>query len=256
MWIVIAAVTLGLFLITGTRSSLLLLSAPIAMAVYLGRTRLRSSLIGLVTHSVLAVGLVLAFQFVLSLSGPAPQPTDPGSSESAETAAPEGVTDRLGSIPSLVENPASDPSMRERVAHYRAAWELFASSPLVGVGPGHAIEWRNVSGEVQTRYVADTPLVMPAKLGMAGVVVFVAFGISYWRTVKRAVSRHRRAASTLALIGYGVWTIVTLPLGFLVEDKGASLGMILLLTLAFTAGARGSDEMGYSPAAAARPDAP
>jgi hypothetical protein len=256
MWIVVAAVTLGLFLITGTRSSLLLLSAPIAMAAYLGRTRLRSSLIGLVTHSALAVGLVLAFQLVLSLSGSVPKPTDPTGSEPAVTAAPDVVTDRLGTIPSLVGSPASDPSMRERVAQYRAAWELFVSSPLVGVGPGHAIEWRNVSGVLVTRYVADTPLVMPAKLGMAGVVVFVAFGRSYWMTVKRAVSRDPRAVTSLALIGYGVWTIVTLPLGFFVEDKGASLGLILLLALAFASGARSPNEVRHSAAAADGPDAP
>lgn len=236
MWLLIAGVTLALFLITGTRSSLLLLAAPIGMAVFLGWGRLPSSAVAVISHAALAGVLVFAFQLVLLLPEPVTPVNEPGSSEPAATAATEVVTERLGSIPSLVESPASDPSMRERVAQYWAAWALFASSPIVGVGPGHTIEWTNVSGQLESGYAADTPLVMPAKFGIVGVGVFVGFAVAYWRTVRIALSRDRRSPITLALIGYGVWAIATLPLGFLVEDKGASLGLILLLALALGSG--------------------
>ena len=240
VWLLIAGVTLALFLITGTRSSLLLLSAPLGMAVFLGWTHLRSSLVAVVSHAAVAAALVLTFQLVLVIPESSPPAVDPGSSVAGATPVPGVVTDRFGSIPSLVESPASDPSMRERVAQYRAAWELFASSPIIGVGPGHAIEWTNVSGQLESGFVADTPLVMPAKFGLVGVGVFAAFGVAYWGSLRSVLYRDRRSTIMLALIGYGVWTIVTLPLGLLVEDKGASLGLILLLALAYDQRARAS----------------
>lgn len=233
MWIVVAGVTLALFLITGTRSSLLLLSAPLGMAIFLGWAHRGSSTVVVVTHGILAAGLVLAFQLLLTLPEYEPAGVDPGSSVPAGTPMPDVVTDRLGSIPELVESPASDPSMRERVSQYRAAWALLASSPVIGVSPGHAIEWMNVSGQLVRGYAADTPLVMPAKFGLLGIAVFIAFGMAYWRTVRTALVRSRHSAVTLALIGYSVWVVVTLPLGFLVEDKGASFALILLLALAY-----------------------
>jgi hypothetical protein len=240
VWLLIAGVTLALFLVTGTRSSLLLLSAPIGMVVFLGWTHLRSSVIAVVSHAAVAAALVLTFQLALVIPDSAPPAVDPVASEAGATPAPGVVTDRFGSIPSLVGSPGSDPSMRERVAQYRAAWELFASSPIIGVGPGHAIEWTNVSGQLESGFVADTPLVMPAKFGLVGVALFAAFGLAYWKSVRSVLYSDRRSPITLAFIGYGVWTIVTLPLGFLVEDKGASLGLILLVALAYGQRAKAS----------------
>jgi O-antigen ligase len=233
MWTLLAGVTLALFLMTGTRSSLLLLTAPLGMGILLGWARRRSSAVTLVSHGVVAAGLVVLFQFAVTLPVAPPPGTDPASTAPAGAPAPGALGDRFGSIPDLVEQPGSDPSMRERVAQYRSAWALFVSSPLIGVGPGHPIEWTNVSGQLERGFVADTPLVMPAKLGIVGVAVFIAVGVAYWRTVRASLSRRRHSPVTLALIGYGIWVVATLPLGFFVEDKGASLALILLLGLAY-----------------------
>jgi O-antigen ligase len=233
-WVATASVSLAFFLMTGTRSSLLMLSAPLGMAVFVGWRHWRSSAAVLLAHLAIAAAIVLAFQVALT-SVPATARPDAGSPGQSVPGSPSAdpLTGRLGTIPDLVESPASDPSMRERVAQYRAAWALFAGSPFIGVGPGHPIVWTDVSGNVQSGWTADTPLVVAAKFGFAGIAVFIAFAISYWAILRTAVVRNRGAAVTLALIGYGVWLILSLPLGFLIEDKGASLGLILLLALAF-----------------------
>jgi hypothetical protein len=98
------------------------------------------------------------------------------------------------------------------------------------------IDWVDVSGEPRSAFTADTPLVMPAKFGTLGILVFLGFAGAYGATVWTALQQDRRSGVTLTLVGFGVLAIVGLPLGFLVEDKGASLALILLLALAFTEG--------------------
>lgn len=241
-WVTLAGVILGLFLLTGTRSSLLLLVGPLAMAALAGRARIRSSLRPFVSHGVVAVAVVLVFQLALALPvllgiGLTAEPGSP-----AATFGPSVLGDRFGSLPVLVSNPASDPSINERVAQYEAAWALFVSSPIVGVGPGHSIDWVDVSGYPQTGFTADTPLVMPAKFGLLGILVFLGAAVAYGSTVRTAWRRDRRSVITLALVGYGAWTIVGLPLGFPIEDKGTSLALMLLLALAF------ADNAAHAPA--------
>ena len=235
-WVVLAGVTLGLFLLTGTRSSLLLLIGPLAMAAFSGRSRIRSSLGALVSHGVVAVAVVIAFQLALALPavlGSGRTDGEPSSSGPAATSGPNVLGDRIGSLTGLLGNAAADPSIKERVAQYEAAWALFVSSPVVGAGPGHSIHWVDVSGRPRTAFTADTPLVMPAKFGLLGILVFIGAAVAYGSTVRTALRRDRRSVITLTLVGYGVWTIVGLPLGFPIEDKGASLALILLLALTF-----------------------
>jgi hypothetical protein len=235
-WVVLAGVILGLFLLTGTRSSLLLLIGPLAMAALAGRARIRSSVRAIASHAVVAVALILAFQLALALPvvlGLGRTTGEPGSSGSAAPSVPSVLGDRFGSLPGVFGNPASDASFKERVAQYEAAWALFVSSPIMGVGPGHSIEWADISGYRRTEFTADTPLVMPAKFGLLGVLVFLGAAVAYGSTVRTALRRNRRSGITLTLVGYAVWTIVGLPLGFPIEDKGASLALILVLALAF-----------------------
>lgn len=249
-WVVLAGVMLGLFLITGTRSSLLLLAGPLAMASLLGSARIGSSLRLLVAHAGVAVGVVLAFQLALALPVILRPTEQPGSPGPTPTSRPDVLGDRLWSLPAVVGNPGSDPSIKERLAQYDAAWALFASSPVVGVGPGHPITWVNVSGHVRTGFMADTPLVLAAKFGLLGILVFVGAAVAYGSTVRAALRRDRRSGMMLALVAYGVWTIVALPLGFPVEDKGASLALMLLLALAFVERTPGSNP---SPSTTLRP---
>jgi O-antigen ligase len=144
----------------------------------------------------------------------------------------------------VLTNPTTDASVKERIAQYAAAWSLFATSPIVGVGPGHAIEWIDISGNRRSAYTADTPLVMAAKFGILGIAVFAGFAAAYVRTARDALRLDRRSTVSLALVGFATVAIVSLPLGFLVEDKGTSLALILLLALAFgEATAPGADDV-------------
>ncbi len=246
-WAVLAGVVLALFLITGTRSSLLFLVGPVAMVVLAGRDRIRASLRPLASHAIVAAGAVLVFQIALTVAiAPAPGGSQPGapSLDPASTPGSGVLGDRFGSLPDLVGNPGSDSSIRERIAQYRAAWGLFASSPIVGVGPGHSIDWIDVSGYPRSDYTADTPLVLPAKFGLLGLLVFVGFAVAYGSVARTAVRRNRRSAISLTLVGYGVLMIIGLPLGFFVEDKGTSLALILLLALTLAAlRAPGNDQL-------------
>lgn len=240
-WATLAGVILGLFLLTGTRSSLLLVVGPLAMAALLGSSRIRSSLLTLLSHGIVAVTLVLAFQLALALPailGPGQPTPEPGSPESPLPSMPlpsipSVLGDRFGSLPGVIGNPSLDASFNARVAQYRAAWSLFVASPIVGVGPGHQIVWVYTSGQPRTGFTADTPLVMPAKFGLLGILVFLGVAVAYGLTVHTAGRRDRRSVITLTLVGYGVLTIVGLPLGFVIEDKGASLSLMLLLALTF-----------------------
>jgi hypothetical protein len=235
-WVVLAGLILGLFLLTGTRSALLFLIGPLAMATLAGWARIRSSLTYLAGHAAVAVAVVVVFQGALTLPtvlGPGLPSGEPGSSMLPTPTAPNVLGDRFGSLPGVLGNPASDASFRERFAQYEAAWELFVSSPILGVGPGHSIDWIDVSGYPRTGFTADTPLVVPAKFGVLGILVFLGAALAYGLNVRTALKQDRRSGISLTLVGYGVLAVVGLPLGFLFEDKGASLALILLLALAF-----------------------
>jgi O-antigen ligase len=136
--------------------------------------------------------------------------------------------ERLQSIEAL----ASDPSLTERVAQYSAAWQLFLSSPVIGVGPGHSIEWTNVSGISRREFTADTPLVLPAKFGVVGTIVVLLLVIAYLRLAVRRGRREGWNAGQLALLGYGVFAVVSLPLGMPLEDKAFSFGLTALVAFA------------------------
>jgi hypothetical protein len=237
-WAILAGLILGLFLITGTRSSLILLVGPLVMVLILGRGRLVSSARSMLAQGVVTAGVVVVFQAAVTLlPGTSAPTTEPGSSASAAahpatTPDPNVLGDRVASLPSLVSNPTSDASIRERIAQYEATWILFASSPLLGVGPGHSIEWVDVSGFDRTGYTADTPLVMPAKFGAAGILVFMGFAAAYLSIARQALRQTPHTPVAMTFVGYAATIFVGLPLGFPVEDKGTSLALILLLSLA------------------------
>lgn len=235
-WAVLAGITLGILLVTGTRSALLLLVAPVVMAAVAGWDRIGRSVRTFAVHGVAAIVVVVLFQATVSLAAANGIGRPEGGAEGPDRSAgaePGVIDDRFTSLPDVLTNPTTDASFRERVAQYAAAWSIFVSSPVVGVGPGHAIDWVDISGNSQSAYTADTPLVMPAKFGILGIAVFAGFAGAYVRTARDALRRDRRSAASLALVGFATLAVVGLPLGFLVEDKGTSLALILLLALAF-----------------------
>lgn len=236
-WAMVAGIVLGLFLITGTRSTFILLAGPVAMIVVAaGWRRLATSIGRASVHLIAAVVVVIAFQVSISAlvaQAPASGGDGPGGTP-GPTVDVDVIGDRLGSLPGLIGQPGSDASIRERIAQYQSAWALFLESPIVGVGPGHPIEWVDVSGFHRNDFTADTPLVMPAKFGLIGILVFAGFVYAFVVLSAASLRRLGRTRLPLTLVGYGIVAALGLPLGFLVEDKGASMALMLLLAVTLT----------------------
>lgn len=226
-WAVLAGAVLGLLFVSGTRSSLLVLLVPLMIAL-LVRARPWSHK-GVILASHLAAALVVFVLVGNVLAGTGTH--SPDAPVDGEQAPAEGAAERIGSIGTLAERPLDDASVRERIAQYRAAWDLFASSPVVGVGPGHVIEWTDVSGYPRSDFTADTPLVLPAKFGVVGLVVVGLVAVAYVAYLAGAVRKLGWVPATLALGAFVLGTGVGLPLGMAVEDKAFSFALAMLLAI-------------------------
>lgn len=227
-WAVTAGAVLGVFLGTGSRSSLLLLLVPIALVAALRKLPLPHRLAMIVAHGLTAAAIFLAIgalpppvRSTPPTNGPQPSPTRPG----------EVASDRLGSLGAGIRQVAQDPSVKERIAQYRAAWNVFVTSPLVGAGAGVRFEWIDVSGNVERNFTADTPLVLPAKLGILGTIVASLLAISYAERIRLSVRRFGWAVASVAAALFGVLLLVGLPLGMALEDKALSFAIAILLAV-------------------------
>jgi O-antigen ligase len=133
----------------------------------------------------------------------------------------------------FLASPERDRSVRERVTQYLLAWDLFASSPIVGVGLGHPFAWVRIDGSVGSDFTADTPLILPAKLGILGLAWITLLALAWFGFVLRI----RRAAGAtipgLAMIGWAAVLVVLAWSGFPIEDKGFSFALMFLLALGF-----------------------
>jgi hypothetical protein len=119
------------------------------------------------------------------------------------------------------------------VTQYRVAWDLFISSPVLGVGLGHPITWTRLDGTVRSDFTADTPLILPAKLGIGGILWVVLLAIAWVRFVRRL---NRVAGVTLPGLAMAGWAATLAALswaGFSPEDKGFSFAFMFLLSLGF-----------------------
>ena len=119
------------------------------------------------------------------------------------------------------------------MTQYGVAWDLFTSSPILGVGLGHPFPWTRLDGSSRVDFTADTPLVLPAKLGIVGVAWIAALAFVWLMFVRRL----RRAGLTIPVLVMTGWAAVIAALawtGFSVEDKGFSFALMLILALGFT----------------------
>jgi len=263
MWIAIGGLALGTFLLTGSRSALLYVVACPVVMVMAGRQLLARSTLASAGTLLIAAGLVAILQASLAPTGQATPTSDvtarATASASATTdatataTAPESRTPSptasplptptppplnpdatlLARLQAFLGSPGQDPSIRERVVQYEAAWEVFASSPLIGAGLGHPFEWTRVDGTTRRDFTADTPLVLPAKLGILGIVWLIGF-VAVWMRFLRVLNR--TAGLTIPGLAMAAWlgilaVVAWGPLSF--EDKGFSFALMLLLSLAF-----------------------
>lgn len=79
----------------------------------------------------------------------------------------------------------------------------------------------------------DTPLTFFSKFGIAGLVVLLFVAMRFWKFVRGLTRRlPNPLVSNLALVGYLGVVVASAALAPPFEDKGLSLGLILLLAIA------------------------
>jgi hypothetical protein len=221
-WAAIAGVSLGLFIVVGTRSRLPFILLPILLGVLAGGG-LRRNLPSWVVHVIAAAALIIA---VPLLQGAAtPQGGAPGEAPS------DGFGRRVDSIDDLITNPGRDASMRERISQTVAAWQVFVSDPVLGAGPGLEIEWTDYAGDTQRGYALDSPLTLLAKFGIIGAVAAAVWIVAFARFSRVALHRLRGSAESLILVGFSVVLVYGSLFLPPMQDKGTSFALMVILAL-------------------------
>ena len=247
-WAATAGAVLGLFFISGTRSTLLLLAVPIGIAVFAGRPWKRAALVLLteiamagavffVGQSAIAIANGNMSLFPLSSTATPSAQASPGlagapAPDPAGAPAPDRLGQRVSSVSTLITDPGSDQSFQERLEQTKSAWQAFARNPLFGVGPGYTFQWTNYANRVSSTFTLDTPLIYLAKFGLLGLIPLVLFAAAYLR-LALALWRRREEARIeyLSLVGFAIVLLVVGLQGFPTEDKGSSFALILLVAL-------------------------
>ena len=247
MWSLLGGLGLGLILLTGTRSTVVLLAAPAAVALLLLRAKRIVgfvALIGLAAAQVLlAVLIVIAGQSVIRWAS---EPPAGPSVEGPGSPQPPTTTERLDTIDDVVAG--ADNSLRERIAQTRAAVDALLDAPLLGVGPGHRFPWPNYAGEMRAGFTLDSPVIVLAKFGILGIVLVLAICVAYARFARQLWTTAPWTAVSTLSVAYGAVAVIWLPLGWPVEDKGFSLSLILILAAGFSILAKQIDRTAANPA--------
>ena len=207
------AVIPGIFILTGTRSSLLLLLGPLILVFFRTDVASRSTL------RLLLLGVVSTLVLVAIL---------PTLSSSVKW---DRLTTRLDSIGEIVGNPNSDNSYDERQAQTIAAWDQFLAHPVTGTGPGVPIPWTARLRTVDNSFNLDTGVSFLTKFGVLGVLIVLLWYVGFkqaWRRIGPDLGDSPIRYAFLAyLIQIGSSVLLKNP----IEDKGLSFTILLLLTL-------------------------
>jgi hypothetical protein len=216
-WFALSVFLVSIELVTGTRSSLVVLASLPVIALGARRAtpkRLRRLLAFVV---VFAAAVSISAQVVAKLAG-------------ADTGP---AVQRLESIFQPGATFTSDASFRERKIQTHRAWADFRSDPVFGAGPGHTFIWLDQFGKRHDSFTIDSPLAFLAKFGLLGLAVLLAAAGSVVVFLRRfAMTSPEASVLRAALMGYAAVWLVFLPLGLPFEDKGFGLGLLFLLALA------------------------
>jgi hypothetical protein len=217
-WTALAVVTLSAMLLTGNRSTLLALLAPLSI-VLLSPQRVRMSfrlLLLVLALGVITPSIITRYGTALGID-------------------PNVVVERLASVtdPSSLR---SDPSILIRATQNETAYERFAMRPVLGAGPGIRFTFGHpiTHERVDSGFTLDSPLVFPAKFGIVGVVALLLL-IGGYASLFKKLRKAPNVAAT-ALVGFAVVQLVrTIAIGSAIEDKGFTFGFLLLLALSLRA---------------------
>jgi hypothetical protein len=237
-WAGVAGVILGLFFVTGTRSTLILLVIPISAGLLAGRPWRRAARTLVIQAAVAVIIFLVADAGIYLANGTAQVPPgqqavasgQPAAASGQPTPPPNKLNERLTNVGTLVTDPGADQSLQERWSQTKVAWQAFLRSPLVGVGPGYGFVWTNSSGMVVNAFTLDTPVVYLAKFGLVGLIPLLLFVTAYLRLLILLWRRRSQSATEfLAVAGFGILLAAETFLGAQMEDKGVSLALILLI---------------------------
>ena len=216
-WLALASVIFAGFLSTGTRSSVVLLAAP--LAIVLGtRERLgRRSVRLFIVLPAAAILIAAGFQTVVRATG----------------ADREALSSRAQLL--YQAGGRADVSYFERQTQSAAAWEIFQRYPITGGGAGYPITWVDAEGTTMSSATVDSPVAYLAKFGLLGLVPLVMLVWGFKASLTRMRERTRvPTIAQLGLIGFAgvvvAWSFLYVPF----EDKGIPSGYLLLLALALS----------------------
>jgi hypothetical protein len=214
-WLLLAALVFALLVVTGTRSTLILAVAPVVVA-FGARRYLSDRLIRLVLLAPAAV-LVIAVATVTVVQ--------------ATHASTSIISKRITILKET--GTSTDASYKDRQAATRAARDVFYAHPYFGSGPGTYFNWQVTNGEQRSEFIVDSPLGFPAKFGVVGLAVILFLVLECGSFMKTAFRFDHPRPETLALAAFAALAVLDSFLTNPLEDKGFTLGLVLLLALVF-----------------------
>jgi O-antigen ligase len=236
-WLTAAALAFSLLVVTGTRSTLLMGLIPIVVAV--GARRYLSARF---FRLVLIVPLALLLSAAAAYS--VVEITDASTSM---------ISERVSILKGT--GTSEDASYRDRQAQTAVAIDVFSADPIFGAGPGTYFNWTVSNGEKRSAFLLDTPMTLPAKFGIVGLAVVAFVLVSYGSFLRSMFRFNHPRPETLAFTAYAVVGIANSFLTNPLEDKGWTLGLLLLLPLVLQ-GARRSVDAEPARARASRSNPP
>lgn len=228
VWLGVAVFTSSALVLTGTRSSLALLAAPITMLLAPSVWSATRAAKTVAFTGLLAVIVAGAVAFAGSALG----------------SNANGALERVVSTLSLTNTSGTNSSNETRITVTTLAWKTYKSAPLFGVGAGYtwvyALPYQTSTGvESQSGLTIDTTLAVVAEFGAFGFVIL----LYYLWTLGRYVWRRESSPSVLCMLGVaGVFAAYSLTTNAF-EDKG--LGLVFALLIAMVV-AKQTENMGES----------
>jgi hypothetical protein len=213
-WIALSALVFALLIVTGTRTTLILVIAPIVVVI--GARRHLGTRWGklMLLAPAMFVLIGVAAYSALTLTH-------------ASTAV---ISERI-SVLKATGNRRSDGSYADRLAQSDVAKKVFYANPIFGAGPGTSFEWRATNRTRHSSFILDSPVSFPAKFGIVGLAAVAFLFLSYVSFLRAAFRFNHPRVETLAVTAYAALGIAGAFLWPPLEDKGYSLGLILLLAL-------------------------
>jgi len=207
-WALVAVIVFVLVAGTGTRTTVILLAAPLVQLILVREGRALVIVIGATVVIVAALAVAQNRHVELGPFG-----------------------DRLTSAANFVHHPSRDQSWQERRAQTADALATWRRSPLVGVGAGHLFHWNEpVAGTARASFAIDSPAGLLARFGVIGALVLLAFLVAVVGVTTGRL-RSGQLVGVLPLAGLMAVALCGFVFGVPFEDKGFPVAFLLAYAL-------------------------